>query len=167
MMKLNRRNKSEYTAVLVLAYCITLSACLPTKQTGTSYSRDEVRTVQNVQLGRVIDVTSVRIEGTNSGVGGAIGGAVGGIAGSTADDGAVGDIAAVLAGTAGAIVGAKLEDAATRATGEEYTIKLENGEVISVVQAVDPKAEPIVAGDSVKLLSQGGTFRVTKLKYPL
>jgi outer membrane lipoprotein SlyB len=45
----------------------------------------------------------------------------------------------------------------------EYTIKLDDGEVISVVQAIDPKAAPIMAGDAVKLLSQGGTFRVTKL----
>ena len=35
--------------------------------------------------------------------------------------------------------------------------------VISVVQALDPNAEAIMAGDAVKLLSQGGTFRVTKL----
>ena len=35
-------------------------------------------------------------------------------------------------------------------------IRLDKGEVISVVQAIDPKAVPIVAGDEVKLLSQGG-----------
>ena len=64
---------------------------------------------------------------------------------------------------AGAAVGAKAESALTKAEGMEYTIKLDDGEVISVVQAVDPKAAPIMAGDAVKLLSQGGTFRVTKL----
>jgi outer membrane lipoprotein SlyB len=60
-------------------------------------------------------------------------------------------------------VGAKAESALTKAQGMEYTIKLDDGEVISVVQAIDPKAAPIMAGDAVKLLSQGGTFRVTKL----
>ena len=116
----------------------------------------------------MVDVTEVEIEGTNTGAGGAVGGAVGGIAGSTVDDGAVGDIAAVLAGTAGAIIGAKLEDAATRATGREYTIKLESGEVISVVQAIDPKAAPIepTSGCGVfTSLSAGGTN--TPLGWPV
>lgn len=154
--------------IFLLVISVVLSGCLPASQTGTSYSRDEVRRVQNIQLGTVIDLTAVRIEGTNSGVGGAVGGAVGGIAGSTVDDGAAGDIAAIVAGAAGALVGAKLENAATNANGFEYTIQLESsGEVISVVQAVDPKADQIVAGDRVKLLSQGGTYRVTRLNNPV
>lgn len=159
--KLTLRLLTGVLAVTVLA------ACLPAKQTGTSYSRDEVRTVQNIKLGRVVDVTDIRIEGTNSGAGGVVGGAVGGIAGGTTGSGAKGDVAAVLAGAAGAIIGAKLENAATRANGKEYTIRLENGEVISVVQAIDKKSEDIVAGDSVKILSQSGTVRVSKLKAPL
>ncbi len=150
-------------APLALLLAITLSACVPATQTGTSYSRDEVRTVQNVKLGTVIDAVAVKIEGTNSGAGGAVGGAIGGLAGSTVDDGTTADIAAVVAGAAGAIIGAKTEDALTRANGTEYTIQLEDGELISVVQANDKDAEPIVAGDRVKLLAQGGTYRVSKL----
>lgn len=151
---------------LVLASSL-LVACVPSKQTGTSYSRDEARAVQNVKLGTVVDVTEVSIEGTKTGAGGVIGGVVGGLAGSTVDDGTAGDIAAVIAGAAGAIIGANAESAVTKAKGMEYTIRMDDGEVISVVQAIDPKADPIVAGDSVKLLSQGGTFRVTKLQHQL
>ncbi|MDG1938023.1 MAG: hypothetical protein P8J42_02595 [Pseudomonadales bacterium] len=149
--------------VSILTAGLLLVACVPSQQTGTSYSRDEARAVQNVKLGTIVDATPVMIEGTKTGIGGVLGGVVGGLAGSTVDDGTTGDIAAVIVGAAGAAVGAKAESAITKAQGMEYTIKLDDGEVISVVQALDPNAEPIGAGDAVKLLSQGGTFRVTKL----
>lgn len=164
-MLIGRENLQKLSmAVLVVA---GLSACTPTTQTGTSYSRDEVRQVQNVKLGIVVDVASVSIEGTNTGAGGAVGSVVGGLAGASVDDGTAGQIAAVLAGTAGAIIGAKAEDRITRAEGREYTIQLTDGKVISVVQALDPDADVIVAGDSVKLLSQGSTYRVSKLPVPI
>lgn len=149
--------------ITVITVLITVIACVPSKQTGTSYSRDEARAVQNVKLGTVVDATPVQIEGTNSGAGGVVGGVIGGLAGASVNDGVTGDIVAVIAGAAGAIVGAKTEDAATKAKGMEYTIRLDDGEVISVVQAIDPKAIAIEAGDEVKLLSQGGTYRVAKI----
>ena len=158
-----RSNFIRWTLAITLASIV--AACVPSKQTGTSYSRDEARAVQKVKLGTVVDATPVTIEGTKSGIGGVVGGAVGGLAGSSVDNGTGGDIAAVIAGAAGAIVGAKAEEATTRAKGMEYTIRLDDGEVISVVQAIDTKADPIAAGDEVKLLSQGGTIRVTKLQH--
>lgn len=151
--------------VVAVSLAGLLAACVPSQQTGTSYSRDEARSVQKVKLGTVVDATPVTIEGTKTGIGGVVGGAVGGLAGASVDDGTAGDIAAVIAGAAGAIIGAKAEEAATKAQGMEYTIRLDDGEVISVVQAIDPKAEPIAAGDEVKLLSQGGTIRVSKLQH--
>ena len=138
--------KKSIFQVLLLGSVLAMSACIPSKQTGTTYSRNEARTVQNIQIGRVLDVTAVTIEGT----------------GNSVNNGVEGDIAAVLVGAAGALIGAKAEEAFTKATGTEYTIRLENGKIISVVQANDEKAEAIVAGDTVKLLSQGTTFRVTK-----
>lgn len=159
------RLTQSITVTLIAIF--VLAACTPTKQTGTTYSRDEARKVQNVKLGRVVDVTVVQIEGTKSGAGELVGGAIGGVAGHSTGSGAEADIAAIAAGAVGALVGSRLEEAATKNEGREYTIRLENGEVMSVVQAVDKDSEVIVAGDSVKLLSQGGTFRVTKLKVPL
>ena len=129
--------------LLISVFMASIVACVPSQQTGTNYSRDEARVVQNVKLGTVIDATPVMIEGTKSGIGGVLGGVVGGLAGSTIDDGATADIAAVIVGAAGAAVGAKAESALTKAQGMEYTIKLDDGEVISVVQALDPNAEAI------------------------
>ena len=144
------------------ALVFQLLSCVPATQTGTSYSRGEARVLQQVKIGKVLDVAEVAIEGTKSGAGEIVGGAVGGIAGRSTGSGAGGKIAAVLGGAVGSVVGAKIEEARTRASGREYTIRLENGEVVSVVQAFDPKI-PIFAGDDVKLLSQKGNYRVTRL----
>jgi len=144
-----------------------LAACTPSNQTGTSYSRSEARAVQSVKLGRVVDITVVEIEGTKSGGGELIGGALGGVAGHSTGSGVQGDLAGIAAGALGALVGSRIEEASTKKEGREFTIKLENGDVISVVQAVDDEAKSIQPGDSVKILSQGGTTRVTKLKVQL
>jgi outer membrane lipoprotein SlyB len=162
---LKMKNKLFKTVILSVSLAALMAACVPSQQTGTSYSRAEARAVQTVKLGRVVQASPVTIEGTKSGIGGFVGGAVGGLAGASVDNGIGGEIAAVIVGTAGAIIGAKAEEASTRAQGMEYTIRLDAGEVISIVQAVDAGTEPIAAGDEVKLLSQGGTIRVSKLGY--
>ncbi len=146
-----------------ISLIFTLLSCVPASQTGTSYSRSEARVLQQVKTGRVLGVAEVVIEGTKSGAGGIVGGAVGAIAGRNTGSGAGGKIAAVLGGAVGSVVGAKIEEATTRARGHEYTIRLEKGEVVAVEQAVDPKAGQIGVGKEVKLLSQGGNYRVTRL----
>ena len=153
---------TSLSRVLFVGSVFILSSCVPATQTGTSYSRSEARVLQQVKIGKVLEVAEVVIEGTKSGAGGIVGGAVGAIAGRNTGSGAGGEIAAVLGGAVGSVVGAKIEEARTRVSAREYTIRLENGEVVSVVQAFDPKI-PIFAGDHVKLLSQKGSYRVTRL----
>lgn len=160
-------SKAIRAMIFSLLVFFAMSACTPTKQTGTTYSRDEARIVQNVKLGRVVDVTVVQIEGTKSGAGEVVGGVIGGVAGHSTGSGSEADLAAAAAGAVGALIGSRVEEAATKSEGREYTIRLENGEVLSVVQAIDKNSEHIAVGDRVKLLSQGGTYRVSKLKAPL
>ena len=93
---------SSVNRLLGAVLVFTLLGCVPATQTGTSYSRGEARTVQQVQIGKVIEVTEITIEGTKSGAGGLVGGAVGGIAGGSTGSGAGGEIAAVLAGAVSA-----------------------------------------------------------------
>lgn len=156
-----------YSLTIAVVAVFALSACTPSKQTGTSYSRDEARAVQNVKLGRVVDITVVEIEGTKSGGGELVGGAIGGVAGRSTGSGSEGDLAAIAVGAVGALIGSRLEEATSKKEGREFTIKLEDGEVISIVQAIDDDARSIQPGDSVKILSQGGTTRVSKLKVAL
>ena len=72
---------SSVNRLLGVVLVFTLLGCVPATQTGTSDSRGEARAVQQVQIGKVIEVTEITIEGTKSGAGGIVGGAVGGIAG--------------------------------------------------------------------------------------
>ena len=80
------------------------------------------------------------------------------------DDGRTAEVVAVLMGTAGAVVGAKAESALTKAQGMEYTIQLDHGEVISTAQAIEQVDAVLVAGDRVKILSNGNNVRVSKIQ---
>lgn len=146
---------------------VLLTACVPSSQTGTSYSRDEARKVQNILIGQVLDIQQVEIEGTKSGLGGVVGGAAGGVAASTVGGGTGKDLATIGGAVIGAAIGAVAEEALTKATGEEYTIRLSTDEIISVVQAVDANdPNRIQVGDTVKVLQQQGTYRINKLPNP-
>lgn len=147
------------TSVTLLSVTLT-AACVPSSQTGSSYSRDEARRVQQIELGTVLDKQWVNIEGTKSGLGGAAGGIIGGVAGSAIGDGKGSDIASAVGAVVGAVVGAKAEESSTRQQAVEYTIRLETGKVLSVVQAEEPE-KPIAIGETVKLLSQGATYRIS------
>ena len=125
--------RNSFSKITLLVGLLSLTACaVPTQQKGASYSRDEVRMVQEVELG--------------------------------IDDGRTAEVAAVLVGTAGAVVGAKAESALTKAQGMEYTIQLDYGEVISTVQAIEQADAVLVAGDRVKILSNGSNVRVSKIQ---
>jgi outer membrane lipoprotein SlyB len=117
--------------------------------------------VQHFKVGTVEGTHKVRIEGTKSQVGTTAGSIVGGIAGSGAADGRTGQVAAVLGAVVGGMVGSAAEEAYTRENGIEYTIELEDGNYISVVQAVNDKEE-IKTGDKVRVIESDGVARVVK-----
>ncbi len=155
------------TMLMTILATTLLTACVPSSQTGTSYSRDEARKVQEIMIGQVLDVQEVQIEGTKSGLGGLVGGAAGGVAASTVGGGTGKDLATIAGAVVGAAVGAMAEEGLTKSTGREYTVRLTTDEIISVVQAVDAEQpEPIVAGDTVKMLRQEGTYRINKIANP-
>ncbi len=138
-----------------------LTACA-SSETSNVYSRKEARTVQTIQEGQVTDLAPVTIEGTQSGLGAIAGGAAAGIgAGSSIGGGSGSDIAAIGGAVLGGWLGNKAEEKLTRKEGVNITIRLTNGELISVVQEVDPKMV-FQVGDGVRIYSQGGTSRVER-----
>ncbi|MCL6417480.1 glycine zipper 2TM domain-containing protein [Aestuariirhabdus sp. Z084] len=149
--------KRNYMLVAFLSLFV-LSGCV-SNLSGTSYSRDEARQVQQVKLGVVLDVQLVQIEGTKSGIGAIAGGAAGGIAGSTIGSGKGSDIAAIAGAVAGGLLGGQAEEAYTREQGVQLTIELSDGTYISVVQQADPNVQ-FYKGDSVKVLTANGVSRV-------
>ncbi len=147
-------------ALLTAVLSVSLLAGCASDLSGNTYSRDEARKVQYVSFGIVESVTPVVIEGrTNSPLGGAAGAVVGGIAGSEIGGGKGQSIASVLGAVAGGIVGNKIEESATRAQGQEVTVRLENGELISVVQEVK-NGQFFRPGDRIRVLDSQGSTRL-------
>lgn len=140
--------------VLIVAF---LGACA-SSNSGSVYSRDEARKAQTVKTGVVESVRNVKLEGTKSPVGAVAGGAVGGIAGSSIGGGRGSMIAAVIGAVAGGLAGSAIEEGVTRKNAYEITVKLDGGNLVSVVQEADEQFAP---GDRVRIIENGTTSRVS------
>ena len=148
------KNKSRWLVSFVL---ITAIGCASSRS-GEVYSRDQARTAQTVQMGTVERVSPVQIEGTKSAVGPAAGAAAGGALGSTIGSGSGKTVAAVFGAIAGGVAGGAAEEQITQRDGLEITVRLDNGDVIVVVQEADVQ---FVVGERVRVLRGGdGTTRV-------
>lgn len=147
---------------LLAAVAITalLSGCaIPLQH--SAYSRGDALAVMSVRNGTLEGVRTVKLSGTLSGVGALAGGAIGGIAGSGIGKGKGKMIATILGALAGAGVGAALEESNTTTMGEELIIRLDNNELIAVVQEFGE--ERFQAGQRVRVLANQRAVRVTPL----
>ncbi len=150
---------TKYLTVMMLAPALVLGGCASSRSAKV-YSRDQVQHAQEVQLGKVISVEEVLIEGTKSQIGTAAGGAIGGIAGRSSSQGTTGEILGVVGAVVGGIAGAAAEEAYTRRKGLEITVQLDSGKTLSIVQEAD---EPVAPGDRVRVLTGvGGVKRVAR-----
>ena len=146
------------TALLLsLVAALGLSACAGSLS-NSAYSRDQARGEMSVRLGVVESVRQVQIEGTKTPVGGLAGGAIGGIAGSHMGGGSGAAVGAIVGAVAGGLAGSAIEEGATRQTGLEITVKLDNGQLIAITQAADEEFRP---GERVRVLSGRGATRVS------
>ncbi len=127
---------------------------------GDDYERTEARRVYEVKMGTIESLRSVKLEGTESGVGAVAGGAVGGIAGSTVGKGKGSAIGAVLGAVVGGLAGAAGEEAVTRKQALEIIVRIDYGRTIAIVQ--EDKGEQFAVGDRVRILESGGQARVTR-----
>lgn len=147
-------------SVMILSgLAVLLSGCA-SSMTSDTYTRSSAMQMQNVQYGTVESVRGVRIEGTKSPLG-AIGGAiVGGLLGSTVGGGRGKDLATVGGAIAGGVAGSAIEEGATQQNGVEITVRLDNGRIVSIVQAVDNQR--FAPGQRVQVITApNGVSRVT------
>ncbi|MCX8144830.1 MAG: glycine zipper 2TM domain-containing protein [Azovibrio sp.] len=142
---------------LGLAAVLVLGGCANTS--GDVYRRDQAMRERTVQHGVVESVRDVTLEGSRSGVGTVAGGALGGLAGSNIGQGRGAVAGAIVGAVVGGIAGHALEEQVTRETGQEITVKLDNGRSISVVQGGSERFRP---GERVRVLSGQGETRVTR-----
>ena len=145
--------------VIALLASVTVAGCA-SGLGGGDYERAEARRVINVRMGIVESVRPVKLEGTKSPVGTIGGAAIGGIAGSTVGQGKGSAIAAVVGAVVGGLAGAAAEEGITREQGIEITLKMDNGEILAVMQA--DGGEKFTPGERVRLLQDGRTTRVTR-----
>ena len=104
---------------------------------------------QSLDEGEIIKVRKVIVEGEKSAVGVLAGAGTGLLLGSLFGRG-TGKVLAMGAGAvAGGIAGSKVEEKATRTEALEITVKLENGEVVTVLQK---QYDHFEVGDTVKVL---------------
>ncbi len=154
--------KSGYKIVAAATWLLAasvLSGCATTGETvrpGEQANREQI-----VRTGVVENVRDVQIENTRpgTGAGGAIGAVVGGIVGSQVGQGRGSIVSSVIGAVLGGLAGNAAEQTGGRQAGLEIAIKLDDGRAISIVQAADEK---FIAGDRVRIISDGITARVTR-----
>lgn len=127
-------------------------------QSGQVYTQGQAQRSLSVYYGTIIELRDVTIEGSSSGAGTVIGGVAGGVAGSTIGHGSGSTLAAVAGALAGAAAGSAIEKKSGTKPATEFTIELDNGRLMAVVQE---KEGYYRVGDRVRLLQSGdGTWRV-------
>ncbi len=135
----------------MLALCALLLACSGPSTHPDVYSRKQARQPYATFYGEVTAVRRVTIEGEHSWVGSWGGYIVGAqVAGEATNSG----VGAALGGVAGAVVGQSMEKSATTETGLEIQVKMDKGELLTVVQS---DAIPFAPGDRVKVLRRGNS----------
>lgn len=123
-----------------------------------AYERDQMNSVQNVTLGRVESVRWVTVERERGlGSGAVIGAVVGGVLGNQIGSGSGRDLATVGGAVAGGAIGNKVQNDRNRQNAYEVTVRLDNGQRVSIVQAAD---YTFSAGQRVRLVGYGDQARV-------
>ncbi len=142
-----------------MAAGLLLVSCAEQSLTGDTYSRDQARRGQTVQMGEIVALKNVKIEG-DAQSGKVLGGIAGGFLGSNIGSGRAARTAGAIGGAAaGSVIGSHASQGLGSRQGVEITVRLDSGKTIAVVQEVNPR-EPFAVGQRVRVLSDGRTTRV-------
>ena len=142
--------KTKILTAAIAAALLAGCASLPPGMTGQYpnsadvYTPGQSQQVQQVQLGTVLSVRSVRIAatGTQTGTGSALGALAGGLLGHSVGGGRGRTLATVAGAIGGGIGGNLVAQHAYTQPGLEVTVKLDDGRLIDVTQAADVPITP-------------------------
>ena len=112
--------------------------------------------VIRVQQGTVVGIKDVAVKGEKS----RVGGTVGSLAGSVLASGTIPYVGSLLGSMVGGAVGSSADDELSKKPGHEISLKLENGEQVTVTQLATTKFN---IGDKVKLLLEDNVAQVVQL----
>ncbi len=151
--------KQAALKIFMVFMALVLAGCA-SSLSGEVYTREQARTSHTISYGKVIGVKHVLIEGTKGTIGSIMGGAAGAALGNTIGSGTGRTLASVAGGILGALAGNAIEKEVTKKDGLEITVKLDDGQMIAVVQEADI---PFSVGDRVRVLyGYDGTTRVRR-----
>lgn len=152
-------NKKLITTSLLLLSTLLLTGC---SSNGPSYSANSVGQVSQVEQGEVINIQQVNIKGSDN-IGAQVGGMAGGLGGALAGSGNM--LTSIVGSIGGSIVGGLAGSATERAVRSskayQFTIKLNNGNSIAVLQQDDNN---IQSGDKVTIYMSGNNTRIVPFK---
>jgi outer membrane lipoprotein SlyB len=123
-------------------------------------SRQDANRMSTVVDATVLSTRPVKVDGSQSGIGGTAGAVIGGVAGSSVGGRRESVAVGVLGAVAGAALGNMIERSATTEEALEVMVQLRNGERRAIVQAKGQ--EDFKAGDNVIIVTTGGKVRVTR-----
>jgi outer membrane lipoprotein SlyB len=154
--------KRKIFLVALSGALVALSGCSTQNVGGSDYTASQVRGEQTVQIGTVMGVHPVSIQGGGDNLFGTIAGGVAGAALGHVVGQGVGNMAATALGAmAGAGAGNAIEASGAKQNGVQVTIRLDSGYVVAVTQGADEK---FTNGERVQVLGGAGATRVTALQ---
>jgi outer membrane lipoprotein SlyB len=156
------KTRSRLIVAALMVGSLAMSGCANNSSSADVYTASQAQREATVRMGTVDSVRAVKISSNNgqpSGLGAIGGGALGAVAGSTIGGGTGSIVTGIIGGIAGAVAGNAVENGVAMRDGIEITVQLDNGDIRAIVQSAT--GEIFQAGDRVRLLSSGGTTRVT------
>lgn len=153
--------KFQISVLMICLMSLALSGCAR-DISSSSYTESDVGEISETLEGTVIKVRSVQVKASDKLSGNTAGLLAGGLAGGLLGyqfGKGTGKVAATGAGALlGSAAGAYAEDALTKQEALEYTVRLNNGHLKTVVQGKD---NPISSGQRVLLyIYRGGRSRI-------
>ncbi|HEX6102787.1 MAG TPA: hypothetical protein VF031_07050 [Alphaproteobacteria bacterium] len=147
-------------SAMILAAALLMLTAACSRQTGSTYSSDEVGRVIDTSRATVLSSRVVEIsgEGEQSGYGPLVGAAAGASGGYLVGGGDAGQvIGSVLGGLVGAGLGWAAEQYVDSREGIEYVLRLESGKDVTLIQNREGDETPLAAGTPV-LIQRGGSY---------
>ncbi len=144
----------------VLAAVLLAQGCA-SPASGRVYARHEARVAWDVKYGKVVAIDDAVIEGQRTALGRIGGGLIGYQAGRAVGSGSGQNLAGAVGAVAGAVAGQAIEESATRQDAWLFTVELESGRTIAVLQARD---QSFAIGERVRIyMRRDGAARVGKV----
>ena len=141
-----KSNASKALLVAVAVSAVFLAACSSGPKNSSTFSRGNAGQVQGVQMGTIQALRPVTITNDSRGRATAVGATAGAVVGGT------------VGAAAGGVAGRAISGGDTQAV--EFTIRLDNGQNIAVVQP--GSVDDYRVGDRVRVTNDGTTTRVAR-----